>query len=100
MCFRLFYIAVFGYGRVQGIPANKRAAAVNEKIEEMGLSQYADRPAGGYSGGNRRKLSVAMAMIGDPQVRSQTEERFGVILPEATQYFAAFRVSTCGAAQV
>ncbi|CAN0324899.1 unnamed protein product, partial [Hapterophycus canaliculatus] len=52
----------------QGIAVDKRAAAVNQKIEEMGLKQYADRPAGGYSGGNKRKLSVAMAMIGDPQI--------------------------------
>ncbi|CAM9724740.1 unnamed protein product [Sphacelaria rigidula] len=34
----------------------------------MGLRQYADRLAGGYSGGNKRKLSVAIAMIGDPQI--------------------------------
>ena len=42
---------------------------MEEKIEEMGLRQYCKRPAGGYSGGNKRKLSVAIAMIGDPQVR-------------------------------
>ena len=79
--FRLsFHNGVFGYDRVQGIPTDKRAAAVEQKIEEMGLRQYADRPAGGYSGGNRRKLSVAMAMIGDPQVRNQTgEQHFGVV---------------------
>ena len=52
----------------QGIPKDKRHDAVEEKIDEMGLRQYCDRPAGGYSGGNKRKLSVAIAMIGDPQV--------------------------------
>ncbi|CAM9274541.1 unnamed protein product, partial [Hapterophycus canaliculatus] len=51
-----------------GIPAAKRDAAVNQKIEEMGLGRYAEKPAGGYSGGNKRKLSVAMAMIGDPKI--------------------------------
>lgn len=56
---------------VQGIPADRRVAAVEEKIEEMGLRQYCERPAGGYSGGNKRKLSVAIAMIGDPQVLQQ-----------------------------
>ncbi|CAM9216451.1 unnamed protein product [Ectocarpus fasciculatus] len=56
------------YASIKGIPADKRSAAVDQKIEEMGLKQYADRPAGGYSGGNKRKLSVAMAMIGDPQI--------------------------------
>ncbi|CAN0021601.1 unnamed protein product [Pylaiella littoralis] len=56
------------YASIKGIPASKQSAAVEQKIEEMGLRQYADRPAGGYSGGNKRKLSVAMAMIGDPQI--------------------------------
>lgn len=34
----------------------------------MDLVQYADRAAGGYSGGNKRKLSVAIAMIGEPSI--------------------------------
>lgn len=49
---------------------DKIEAAVEEKIEDMGLRQYCDKPAGSYSGGNKRKLSVAMAMIGNPQVTS------------------------------
>ncbi|CAB1115344.1 ABC [Ectocarpus sp. CCAP 1310/34] len=62
------------YAAIKGIPADKRSAAVNQKIEEMGLTRYAERPAGGYSGGNKRKLSVAMAMIGDPQVGNKNRE--------------------------
>merc|ERR1711990_379350 len=34
----------------------------------MGLTEYADRYAGTYSGGNKRKLSVAIAMIGEPSI--------------------------------
>jgi ABC-type Na+ transport system ATPase subunit NatA len=34
----------------------------------MGLTEYADRTAGTYSGGNKRKLSVAVAMIGEPSI--------------------------------
>lgn len=34
----------------------------------MGLVEYADRAAGTYSGGNKRKLSVALAMIGEPSI--------------------------------
>lgn len=41
---------------------------MNDKIAEMGLTEYADRLAGTYSGGNKRKLSVAMAMIGEPTI--------------------------------
>lgn len=35
-------------------------------ILKLGMSEYAGRSAGTYSGGNRRKLSTAIAMIGCP----------------------------------
>lgn len=35
-------------------------------IRKLGLTEYAGRCAGTYSGGNRRKLSTAIAMIGCP----------------------------------
>lgn len=35
-------------------------------IRKLGLTEYASRCAGTYSGGNRRKLSTAIAMIGCP----------------------------------
>lgn len=35
-------------------------------IQKLGLSEDANRSAGTYSGGNRRKLSTAIAMIGCP----------------------------------
>lgn len=33
-------------------------------VQKLGLSQYAEREAGGYSGGNKRKLSTAISLIG------------------------------------
>jgi len=41
---------------------------VEAKLREMSLLEYADRAAGTYSGGNKRKLSVAIAMIGEPSI--------------------------------
>lgn len=41
---------------------------VNDMIEELSLTEYADRPCGGYSGGNKRKLCVGIAMVGNPKV--------------------------------
>lgn len=35
-------------------------------IKSLGLSLYADRLAGTYSAGNKRKLSTAIALIGCP----------------------------------
>jgi ATP-binding cassette subfamily A (ABC1) protein 3 len=37
-------------------------------IEKLTLSQYADRPCGGYSGGNKRKLCVGLSLIGHPPI--------------------------------
>ena len=34
----------------------------------MGLKKYANKIAGTYSGGNKRKLQVAIALIGNPPV--------------------------------
>ncbi|KAK3279794.1 hypothetical protein CYMTET_12332 [Cymbomonas tetramitiformis] len=49
-------------------PARSRAkqAHVAQLLEQLGLSQYSDQPAGTYSGGNRRKLSVGIALVGRP----------------------------------
>lgn len=37
-------------------------------VKKLGLTQYAEREAGGYSGGNKRKLSTAISLIGAPPV--------------------------------
>lgn len=37
-------------------------------VKKLGLTQYADQEAGGYSGGNKRKLSTAISLIGAPPV--------------------------------
>ena len=56
------------YARIKGINEVDISRVVEAKIGEMGLTEYADRPAGTYSGGNKRKLSVAIAMIGEPSI--------------------------------
>eukprot|EP01036_Dinobryon_divergens_P039319 gene39319-51817_t len=56
------------YAEIKGILRKDIVSVVNHKISEMGLTEYADRSAGTYSGGNKRKLSVAMAMIGEPTI--------------------------------
>lgn len=37
-------------------------------IRKLGLVKYVDKAAGSYSGGNMRKLSTAIALIGGPPV--------------------------------
>ena len=41
---------------------------VNWALKKLGLMKYADRLSGTFSGGNKRKLSTAIALIGHPPV--------------------------------
>jgi len=56
------------YGRIRGIPDAKLQKMVDFLIKRLSLGKYAKRPAGTYSGGNKRKLSVAIALIGNPPI--------------------------------
>ena len=56
------------YARIKGIAEKDIPRVVDAKIAETGLTEYADRNAGTYSGGNKRKLSLAIAMIGEPSI--------------------------------
>lgn len=56
------------YGQIRGIPDAQIERMVAYLIDRLSLTEYADRPCGTYSGGNKRKLSVAIALIGNPPV--------------------------------
>ncbi|KAJ1086296.1 hypothetical protein NDU88_006417 [Pleurodeles waltl] len=56
------------YGRLRGIPEDEVPKVAQWGIKKLGLVQYAERPSGKYSGGNKRKLSTAIALIGSPPV--------------------------------
>ncbi|XP_035276766.1 retinal-specific phospholipid-transporting ATPase ABCA4-like isoform X2 [Anguilla anguilla] len=54
------------YARLRGVPESEISRVAEWGIQKLGLSEYAERCAGTYSGGNKRKLSTAIAMIGCP----------------------------------
>jgi len=58
------------FGRLRGVPEAKLPAMVQNLAKRLTLDQdnQHKRPAGTYSGGNRRKLSVGVALIGNPAV--------------------------------
>ena len=51
---------------------------VDWALLKLGLDQYADKPAGTYSGGNRRKLSTAIALLARPPLILLDEPTSGV----------------------
>ncbi|XP_026178352.1 ATP-binding cassette sub-family A member 2 isoform X2 [Mastacembelus armatus] len=56
------------YTRLRGIPWKDHQRVVQWALEKLKLTKYADKPAGTYSGGNKRKLSTAIALIGYPSL--------------------------------
>ncbi|XP_037337766.2 ATP-binding cassette sub-family A member 2 [Pungitius pungitius] len=56
------------YTRLRGIPWKDQGRVVQWALEKLELSKYADKPAATYSGGNKRKLSTAIALIGYPSL--------------------------------
>lgn len=56
------------YGTIKGLTSEQLDVAVPNLVQQLGLQAHAKRQAGGYSGGNKRKLSVAIAMIGNPKI--------------------------------
>ncbi|KAK3101854.1 hypothetical protein FSP39_006814 [Pinctada imbricata] len=54
------------YARLRGVQEDQIKVVVNELLDTLMLRSYADKQCGTYSGGNKRKLSTAIALIGDP----------------------------------
>jgi len=70
------------YADMKGIPRHMRTAMVTEIMTELDLLKYEKVRCGTYSGGNKRKLSVAMALLGNPSVVFLDEPSAGMD-PEA-----------------
>ncbi|ETN23728.1 hypothetical protein PPTG_20697 [Phytophthora nicotianae INRA-310] len=66
------------YARLKGIPNDRVTKAVDQKIEEVGLTEYRTKLTRGLSGGNKRKLSTAIALIGSPSIIFLDEPSTGV----------------------
>ncbi len=66
------------FAHIRGVPSSKRKAEVDKWIDFVGLRQYQDRKCGTYSGGNKRKLNVAQALVGDPPIIFLDEPSTGV----------------------
>merc|ERR1719166_32504 len=55
-------------GRIKGLYGDELKSQIDKLLTALSLTKYENRRAGTYSGGNKRKLSVAVAMIGNPPV--------------------------------
>jgi len=54
------------FANLRGVPAKDTATSVQEVIRMFNLEDHADKECRSYSGGNKRKLSTGIAIIGSP----------------------------------
>ena len=76
---------IWFYAKLKGIPSRNRTFIVDKAIYELNLQNYSNKLAGTLSGGNKRKLSVAIALLGDPPVVLLDEPSAGMD-PEASRF--------------
>ena len=85
------------YGKIKGIKKEYLDKVVNAMIEEMSLSEFSSKIAGRLSGGNKRKLSVAISFLCSPPIVLLDEPSTGMD-PEARRFMwsVIHKISTKG----
>ena len=54
------------YSRLRGLSTSQVKKTVEWALSKLDLGEHADKPVKAYSGGNRRKLSTAIALLARP----------------------------------
>jgi ABC-2 type transport system ATP-binding protein len=69
---------------LQGISRHERKPRSQELLDRVGLSQAADRKVGGYSGGMKRRLDLALALVHRPRIIFLDEPTTGLDVQSRT----------------
>ncbi|KAK7836979.1 abc transporter a family member 7 [Quercus suber] len=77
------------YGRLKNLRGSALTQAVEESLKSLNLFHggVSDKQAGKYSGGMKRRLSVAISLIGDPKywIRSSFKDNLWSVVKKAKQ---------------
>ena len=63
---------------LHNVPREERRRRGDELLERVGLSEAADRKVGGYSGGMKRRLDLALALVHKPRILFLDEPTTGL----------------------
>ena len=73
------------YALIKGIRTHKIGPVIEKAIKDLNLKDHRNKLAGTLSGGNKRKLSVGLALIGNPPIVLLDEPSAGMD-PEARRF--------------
>ena len=73
------------YAKIKGIPVDKRESQIEKVIKDLNLEEHRSKLSKALSGGNKRKLSVAICIIGNPPIIMLDEPSAGMD-PEARRF--------------
>ena len=66
------------HARLWGVVDREAKPRIDELSAALGLSELIDRPVGSYSGGERRRLEIARALVSSPRVLFLDEPTVGL----------------------
>jgi ABC-2 type transport system ATP-binding protein len=85
------------HARLWGVEPREAQARIDELAATLGLTELVERPAGTYSGGQRRRLEIARALVSHPRVLFLDEPTVGLdprIRAELLETIAGLRSRT------
>jgi ABC-2 type transport system ATP-binding protein len=66
------------HARLWGVPAQRAKRRIDEQVDALGISELIERPVESYSGGQRRRLEIARALVSTPRVLFLDEPTVGL----------------------
>merc|ERR1711881_287072 len=88
------------FGRLKGYSGDALKKMVNEVTKSVNLTYAEKRKAGGYSGGMKRRLSVANSIVGGPEIVYMDEPSTGLDPASKHQLWDVITASKAGKSMV
>merc|ERR1712195_144900 len=88
------------FGRLKGLSGAVLESETDTVLRSVNLSGSGDRKAGGYSGGMKRRLSVANSLIGNPDVVYMDEPSTGLDPASKHQLWDVISASKAGKSMI